>query len=289
MTNEADTCRKFVVPKLQAAGWDNEPHSIAEQRTHHGWPRHSRRQGLRPEATEAGGLPASLHARLSRSPSSRRRPATNPRPTACSRPAATPKCSASNSPTPPTAPTSSRSTTSRARKSASPTFRRPTNCGGAIRRAAGSHDPSARSSCSPPTTRVGGKPPRYYQQIAINRTVEAILNGKKRLLLTMATGTGKTVVAFQICWKLWSSRWNRTGEHRRPRILYLADRNILVDDPKDKTFAAFRRCPPQDRIRRDRQEPGDVLRHLSGPCRGRAPRRPLPGVSAGLLRPHHRR
>jgi type I restriction enzyme, R subunit len=55
----------------------------------------------------------------------------------------------------------------------------------------------------------------------------------------MATGTGKTFVAFQICWKLWSSRWNRTGEHRRPRILYLADRNILVDQPKDGLFAAF--------------------------------------------------
>jgi type I site-specific restriction endonuclease len=64
------------------------------------------------------------------------------------------------------------------------------------------------------------------------RTVEAIL-------LTMATGTGKTFVAFQICWKLWSSRWNRLGEHRRPRILYLADRNILVDQPKDGLFAAF--------------------------------------------------
>jgi type I restriction enzyme R subunit len=47
------------------------------------------------------------------------------------------------------------------------------------------------------------------------------------------------VIAFQICYKLWSSRWNRAGEHRRPRILYLADRNILVDDPKDKTFAPF--------------------------------------------------
>jgi len=80
---------------------------------------------------------------------------------------------------------------------------------------------------------------RYYQQIAINRAVQAILQGKPRVLLTMATGTGKTLVAFQICWKLWNSRWNRTGEHRRPRILYLADRNILVDDPKDKTFAPF--------------------------------------------------
>ncbi len=60
-----------------------------------------------------------------------------------------------------------------------------------------------------------------------------------RILLTMATGTGKTVVAFQICWKLWNSRWNKTEEHRRPRILYLADRNILIDDPMAKTFAPF--------------------------------------------------
>jgi type I restriction enzyme R subunit len=86
---------------------------------------------------------------------------------------------------------------------------------------------------------ASGKPPRYYQQIAINRTVESILAGKQRLLLTMATGTGKTIVAFQICWKLWSSRWNRAGEYRKPRILYLADRNILIDDPKDKTFTPF--------------------------------------------------
>ena len=84
-----------------------------------------------------------------------------------------------------------------------------------------------------------GKSPRYYQEIAINRVVQAVIQGKKRVLLTMATGTGKTVVAFQICWKLWSARWNRTGEHRRPKILYLADRNLLVDDPKDKIFAPF--------------------------------------------------
>src|SRR5713226_6667414 len=90
-----------------------------------------------------------------------------------------------------------------------------------------------------PYYHLSGKSPRYYQEIAINRTVQAILQGKPRVLLTLATGTGKTVVAFQICWKLWSTRWNRTGEHRRPRILYLADRNILVDDPKDKIFAPF--------------------------------------------------
>lgn len=81
--------------------------------------------------------------------------------------------------------------------------------------------------------------PRYYQEIAINRAVQAIVQGKRRVLLTMATGTGKTLVAFQVCWKLWSSRWNQSGEYRRPKILYLADRSVLVDDPKDKTFTPF--------------------------------------------------
>ncbi len=84
-----------------------------------------------------------------------------------------------------------------------------------------------------------GFSPRYYQQIAINRAVQALLQGKQRILLTMATGTGKTFVAFQICWKLWNSKWNRTGAYRKPRILFLADRNVLIDDPKDKTFAPF--------------------------------------------------
>jgi type I restriction enzyme R subunit len=90
-----------------------------------------------------------------------------------------------------------------------------------------------------PSHHLSGKSPRYYQEIAINRVVQAVLQEQRRILLTMATGTGKTLVAFQICWKLWNARWNRTGEHRRPRILYLADRNVLVDDPKDKTFAPF--------------------------------------------------
>ncbi len=90
-----------------------------------------------------------------------------------------------------------------------------------------------------PSYHLSGKSPWYFQEIAINRAVQAVAQGKQRILLTMATGTGKTVVAFQICWKLWSSRWNRTGEYRRPRILYLADRNILVDDPMAKIFAPF--------------------------------------------------
>lgn len=99
--------------------------------------------------------------------------------------------------------------------------------------------PAGASHLLEPFNLVSGKVPRYYQQIAINRVIESILLGQKRILATLATGTGKTCVAFQICWKLWSSRWNRTGEHRRPKILFLADRNILVDDPMAKMFAPF--------------------------------------------------
>lgn len=90
-----------------------------------------------------------------------------------------------------------------------------------------------------PFNLVSGKVPRYYQHIAIQRVIESILLGQRRILATLATGTGKTCVAFQICWKLWNSRWNRTGEYRRPKILFLADRNILVDDPMAKMFASF--------------------------------------------------
>lgn len=90
-----------------------------------------------------------------------------------------------------------------------------------------------------PYQREQGKTPRYYQEIAINRAVHAVTQGQRRILLTMATGTGKTFVAFQICWKLWSSRWNKDGSYRKPRILFLADRNILVDQPKSGVFAPF--------------------------------------------------
>ncbi len=82
---------------------------------------------------------------------------------------------------------------------------------------------------------IGDKIPRYYQEIAINEALKAIL----QILLTMATGTGKTLVAFQICWKLWHARWNSKSQYRKPHILYLSDRNILVDDPKIREFAAF--------------------------------------------------
>jgi len=74
-----------------------------------------------------------------------------------------------------------------------------------------------------------GKQERYYQEIAIRRTMEAVGDGKNRVLLTLATGTGKTYVAFQIAYKLYQAKWNVDGADRRPKILFLADRNILAD------------------------------------------------------------
>ena len=83
------------------------------------------------------------------------------------------------------------------------------------------------------------RPPRYYQEIAVNRALEAITGGQTRALLNRCTGSGKTAVAFQLCWRLWAAGWNKRGDHRKPKILFLADRNVLVDDPMAKTFAPF--------------------------------------------------
>ncbi|MEA5113342.1 MAG: DEAD/DEAH box helicase family protein [Geobacteraceae bacterium] len=77
-----------------------------------------------------------------------------------------------------------------------------------------------------------GKEPRYYQRIAINRTIEAIAKGQDRILLVMATGTGKTYTAFQIIWRLWKSKTKK-------RILYLADRNILIDQTMTNDFKPY--------------------------------------------------
>ena len=87
--------------------------------------------------------------------------------------------------------------------------------------------------------RGGAWQPRYYQDNAIERALDAIASGKDRILLTLATGTGKTAIAFQLSWKLFQSRWNLSREpDRRPRILFLADRNILADQAFN-SFSAF--------------------------------------------------
>jgi len=96
-----------------------------------------------------------------------------------------------------------------------------------------------RFSAVPFEDRGGTWQPRYYQDNAIEKTMDAIASGKDRILLTLATGTGKTAIAFQIAWKLFHSRWNLSREpNRRPRILFLADRNILADQAYN-SFSAF--------------------------------------------------
>ncbi len=90
---------------------------------------------------------------------------------------------------------------------------------------------------------------RYFRDIAIERVLEAVANGKDRLLLTLATGTGKTMIAFQIAWKLFQSRWNLSREPtRRPRILFLADRNILANQAYN-AFSVFEDRSPGSCVR----------------------------------------
>jgi len=108
-----------------------------------------------------------------------------------------------------------------------------------------------RFSAVPFEDRGGYFQTRYYQDIAITRVMEAIADQKNRILLTLATGTGKTFIAFQIAWKLFHSRWNLTDwkkerePSRRPRILFLADRNILAD----QAFNAFSAFPEDALVR----------------------------------------
>lgn len=107
--------------------------------------------------------------------------------------------------------------------------------------------------------------PRYYQEIAIKRTLEAIAQGKDRILLTLATGTGKTAISFQIAWKLFQTRWNLTANNqyqkRRPRILFLAHRNILANQAFN-SFSAF----PEDAL--VRIKPKEIKKRGKVPTNG---------------------
>jgi type I restriction enzyme R subunit len=238
MPTEADTCRKFVVPRLQTAGWDNEPHSIAEQRTitdgrivpvGKGFVRkppkrvdfllrYARDFDLAVVEAKASYKTAKDAVQQARDYAEmlglKFAYATN-------------------------GPDIIEIDYFKGTETPVSGYPSPDELWQRYQQGAGFSKPSIGERLLAPFNHEQGKDERYYQQIAVNRTVEAILKGQDRLLLTMATGTGKTFVAFQICWKLWSARWNRTGEYRRPRILYLADRNILIDQPKDGIFAAF--------------------------------------------------
>ncbi|ADN08848.1 EcoAI/FtnUII family type I restriction enzme subunit R [Sulfurimonas autotrophica] len=93
----------------------------------------------------------------------------------------------------------------------------------------GKKTPKATNIITNPFYIEGTMKPRFYQQIAVQKTIEAIADNKDRVLLTLATGTGKTYIAFQIAYRLFQSKWNRDNSDRRPKILFLADRNVLKD------------------------------------------------------------
>ncbi|MGD0991743.1 MAG: DEAD/DEAH box helicase family protein [Gemmatimonadales bacterium] len=237
MPNEADTCRRFVVPKLQEAGWDTEPHQIREQLTFtDGRIVVTGRKGVRRPGKRVDYLLryrpdfaiAVVEAKASYKSASdglqqakdyaellglRFAYATNGQEIL-----------------------EFDYLTGGEREL--PDFPPPDELWQRLR-SGEKLTTEAGERLLAPCYSLTGKTLRYYQEIAVNRAVQAAVQGKRRILLTMATGTGKTIVAFQICWKLSEARWNRTREHRRPRILYLSDRSILIDDPKDKVFAPF--------------------------------------------------
>ena len=235
--NEPDTCRKFVVPKLQAAGWDNPPHAINEQRTFTDgrvfFARGTARRGFQKRADYL----------------LRYRPDF---PIAVVEAKARYKHAAEG--------------LQQARQYAEMLglrFAYATNGEGIIEvdyttgteqavaqfptpddlwrrlRTAESLDDAAADKLLTPAYPDRTTPLRYYQEIAVNRAVQAVLQGRRRMLLTLCTGAGKTAIAFQICWKLWSARWNVKGTSRRPKLLFLSDRNFLVDDPMAKDFSPF--------------------------------------------------
>ena len=111
-------------------------------------------------------------------------------------------------------------------------------------------------------SRGGTEPVRYYQQKAVENVLEGIAKGDNRLLLTLATGTGKTKIAFHIAWKLFQTRWNLHGDRkRRPRILFLADRNILANQAFNE-FSPF----PEDAL--VRIKPDEVRKKGKVPTNG---------------------
>lgn len=233
--NEADTCRIYVEPKLRAAGWETPPHSVASQpiiapgkivpqgkkarRLAAQRPdyllRYAANQTVAVVEAKRADLPASAGLQQAKAYAEKLGLAfaysTNGR-----------KIVEFNY------------LTGRERELES--FPTPEELWGWLHQGS---DPTLQAGLLTPYYHFPDMQPRYYQEIAINRTVQAILSGRRRSLLTLATGTGKTFVAFQICWRLWEMRWNAAGERRRPKILYLADRNILVDDPKDNRFIPF--------------------------------------------------
>ena len=237
MITEADTCRKYVLPKLMDAGWDNEPHSFTEQKSFTDGriivSGNKTRRRPQKRADYLLRYTRDFMIAVIEAKAAYKRPGDGLQQAKEYAEILGLKFAYS---------TNGHGIiefdylTGEERELKS--FPAPDDLWTRLRAIEGLNDALTKRLLTP-SYYQSDKTLRYYQEIAINRAVQAILQNRRRILLTMATGTGKTLVAFQICWKLWNTRWNRTGEYRRPKILYLSDRNILVDDPKDKDFAPF--------------------------------------------------
>lgn len=235
--NEADTCRKYVLPKLNDAGWDTAPHSIAEQRTFTDGriitAGERVRRGKQKRADYLLRLRRDYPIAVVEAKASYKLPSDGMQQA---------REYAEILDLPFAYATNGKGIVEFDRLTGLEqdvaTFPHPDELFTRYRQAKGLTSDELVEDLLAPLL-LTARMPRYYQQIAINRTLEAVLQGRRRSLLTLATGTGKTNIAFHISWKLWNVRWTRDGSKRRPRILYLADRNVLVDDPMNREFAAF--------------------------------------------------
>ena len=235
---EADTCRMFVVPRLQAVGWDSPPHLINEQRTFTdgriiftgGKARRGRQKRAdyllryRPDFPIAVVEAKAAYRQAGQGLQQAKEYAEI---------LGLKFAYATNG-----ADIIEFDYTTGVERTVAG-FPEPDELWRRLRDAEGIDDDAVAEKLLTPTLPDRARPLRYYQEIAVNRASQALLQGRRRILLTLCTGAGKTAVAFQVCWKLWSARWNRTGRPRRPKILFLADRNVLVDDPMAKDFRPF--------------------------------------------------
>ena len=235
---EADTCRKFVVPMLQKTGWDDAPHAINEQRTFTdgrivfsgGKARRGRQKRADYILRYQPDFPIAVveaKARYKHAAEGVQQAKDYAEILGLNFAYATNGAEIIEI-----------DYITGAEHSVS-TFPSPEELWRRQRQAAGLIDDTMVQQLLTPMHPDPARPLRYYQETAINRAVQDVVSGRRRILLTLCTGAGKTAIAFQIAWKLWSARWNTKGAKRKPKILFLADRNVLVDDPMAKDFSVF--------------------------------------------------
>ena len=235
---EADTCRKFVVPMLQQAGWDRPPHEINEQRTFTdgrivfvgGKARRGKRKRADYLLRYRPDFPIAVveaKARYKNAAEGLQQARDYAEVLGLKFAYAT------------NGETIIEVDYLTGQERTVDAFPTPNELWRRQRLAQGPADDAAAEKLLTPGRMDPSKPLRYYQEIAVNRAVREVVSGRQRILLTLCTGSGKTAIAFQVAWKLWTSRWNAKRSTRRPKMLFLADRNFLVDDPMANDFSAF--------------------------------------------------